>query len=84
MDIVTANAGVSPEAVLALLETTAAAVPGVAASPAPEAVLAKFTAASLTFELRLWTSDLPQIALLRSRLAIALNKALTDAGIPVV
>lgn len=83
IDIATANAGVDPRKVIALLEATAAARAETSSIPPPEAVLAKVAAAALSFELRFWTSDLPNVSRLRSELTVAVNEALAAEGIPV-
>ncbi len=83
LDIATVSAGVDAQKVIALLEATATARPEVSSTPPPEAVLAKFAAASLTFELRVWTADLPNISRLRSDLSIAINDVLAKNGIAV-
>jgi potassium efflux system protein len=81
LEISTAGAGVDPQKVIALLEATATAIPEVSTTPAPEAVLEKFTAAALTFKLRVWTADLPKVRRLRSDLTVALTEALAKNGI---
>jgi potassium efflux system protein len=81
IDIVTANAGVDPRKVIILLEAAAAARPEVSSIPPPEAVLSKFAAASLSFELRVWTSDLPNAGRLRSELTVSVNEALAAGEI---
>jgi len=83
MQISTANAGVDPQKVVALLEATATANPEVSTTPPPEAVLEQFAAASLTFKLRLWTADPLKIRRLRSDLSIAISGALAKEGIGV-
>ncbi len=51
-------------------------------TPPPEAVLDSFTAAALTFKLRVWTADLSKIGRLRSDLSVAISEALAN-GIAV-
>lgn len=83
LDVVTVSAEVDPQKVIALLETTATARPEVSTIPPPEAVLTKFAAASLTFELHAWTADIANISRLRSDLSIAINETLSKNGIGV-
>lgn len=81
LDVITVNAGVEPQKVIALLEATATARPEVSTIPPPEAVLTKFAAASLTFELHIWTANITNLARLRSDLSIAITEALAKNGI---
>jgi potassium efflux system protein len=81
LGIATVAPGVDPQQVIALLESTAAARPVISTTPAPEAVLEKFTAATLNFRLRVWTTDLPNIERLRSDLTVSISEALAKVGI---
>lgn len=83
LQISTANAGVDPQKVVALLEATVTALPEVSTKPPPEAVLDQFTAASLIFKLRVWTADPSKVRRLRSDLSIAITEALAKNGIPI-
>lgn len=81
LELATVAPGVDPQQVIALLESTASARPVISTSPPPEAVLEKFTAATLNFRLRVWTTDLPNIERLRSDLTVSISGALAKAGI---
>jgi potassium efflux system protein len=81
LGIATVAPGIEPQQVIALLENTASVRPVISTAPAPEAVLDKFTAATLNFRLRVWTTDLPNIERLRSDLTVAISEALAKAGI---
>jgi small-conductance mechanosensitive channel len=51
--------------------------------PAPVALFKGFGDSALNFELRLWTVDVPQVAILRSAVTVAVNNALNAAGIEI-
>jgi small-conductance mechanosensitive channel len=74
--------GTDPGRVLELWSRTAAADPRVAKDPPPRALLTGFGAA-LTFDLHAWVTDFDEWTQTRSDLAVAINAALTDAGIAV-
>lgn len=75
--------GSDPEQILTLLRGVASGHPLVLDHPPPVALLTAFGDTALTFELRCWTDRFEQWAFIRSELAIALNKAMTEAGIAV-
>jgi small-conductance mechanosensitive channel len=82
---VAVNLGTDPQRVIDLLVAAASAHGQVEAFPPPEAVIVSFTPGAMNFELRAWTGQHADAdwTRLRSDLAIAVNRALTDAGIPL-
>jgi potassium efflux system protein len=75
--------GTDPERVVSLLTETAASVSGVLASPAPMALFQGFGDSALNFELRAWTDHFEQWLVIRSNLAVAVNKRLKAEGIEI-
>ena len=73
--------GSDPEAVMQLLLKVATDHPHVLSDPAPAVPFMGFGASSLDFEVRAWTLD--DIVALKSDLAVAMNRALADAGIEI-
>jgi potassium efflux system protein len=82
---VTVNAayGTDPARVLALLEATARATPGIASQPAPFAQLAGYGDSALNFVVRAWTQDIGTWGTLRSSLLVRILDAMKAAGIEV-
>lgn len=72
-----------PRQVIALWAKVTAVHPKVAEEPPPRAVLMNLGADSLKFEFRAWTSEFETWSATRSDLAIAMNAALSGAGITV-
>ncbi len=76
--------GTDPERVLTLLLEAARGVPRVLASPAPVAVFVGFGESSLDFIVRGWSDEGFENKLdVTSLLALAVHRALTDAGIAI-
>ncbi|HVR50502.1 MAG TPA: mechanosensitive ion channel domain-containing protein [Pseudorhodoferax sp.] len=75
--------GCDPAQVLALLEATARATPGVAEQPAPAAQLTGYGDSALNFVLRAWTLDAGSWGALRSALLTRTLAALQQAGIDI-
>ncbi|MBV9488684.1 MAG: mechanosensitive ion channel [Verrucomicrobia bacterium] len=75
--------GADPSRVAELLKTTAAAQPGVANAPLPQAHVVSFSAGAVTFQLRAWTDHHEDWAQLRSDLAVAVQGALARENIAV-
>ncbi|MBS0455627.1 MAG: mechanosensitive ion channel [Proteobacteria bacterium] len=80
---VTAAYGTDPAQVLALLEATARATPGVAERPAPFAQLVGYGDSALNFVLRAWTQDGSTWGALRSELLGRTLVAMEAAGIAI-
>lgn len=80
---VSAAYGSDPAQVLALLEATARATPGIAAQPAPFAQLTGYGDSALNFVLRAWTADAGTWGTLRSDLYARTLAAMQAAGIPI-
>jgi small-conductance mechanosensitive channel len=74
--------GGDPAQVLALLHDVAARDERVAAVPPPEALFVQLGRESLDFELRIWTEDAAW-ARVRSDLAVATERALREAHVPL-
>lgn len=76
--------GTDPERVLALLLETARGVPRLLASPVPLAFFVGFGESSLDFIVRAWTDEgFENKTGVTSLLALAIHRALTEAGIPI-
>jgi potassium-dependent mechanosensitive channel len=75
--------GADPQRVAELLKTTAAAHPGVAKEPLPQAYVVNFSAGALTFQLRAWIDRYEDLAQLRSDLSVAVNDALARDKIAI-
>ena len=73
--------GTDPSRVIALLEGLARKHPDVLEAPEPQALFMGFGESSLDFQLRSWTNRVDQTFSFRSELAVAVNAALTEAGI---
>ncbi|MFG6430156.1 mechanosensitive ion channel family protein [Roseateles sp. LYH14W] len=69
--------------VLPMLQAAAREVPGVAAEPAPAALLKGYGDSSLNVVLRVWTQDYDRWVVIRSELLTRVLAALADAGIQV-
>ena len=80
---VSAAYGSDPAQVLALLEATARATPGIAAQPAPFAQLTGYGDSALNFVLRAWTLDAGTWGALRSDLLARTLAAMQAAGIAI-
>lgn len=80
---VSAAYGSDPAQVLALLEATARATPGIAATPAPFAQLSGCGDSALDFVLRAWAPDAGQWGSLRSELLARTLAAMQAAGIEI-
>jgi small-conductance mechanosensitive channel len=75
--------GSDPAGVLDLLRAAAATHPRVLAAPAPAALFTGFGDSSLDFVLRVWTDSFAIQQQVRSDIAIAVHRALNDAGITI-
>jgi len=75
--------GTDPERVLALLVGVARAHPHVLAEPAPQALFLSFGESSLDFEMRAWTALFENWVVMQSELTVAVNRALSEAGIEI-
>jgi small-conductance mechanosensitive channel len=75
--------GCDPAQVLALLEDTARAMPGIAEQPAPSAQMTGYGDSALNFVLRAWTHDIGAWGSLRSDLFARVLAAMQDAGIEI-
>lgn len=78
---VTTVSGVEPQRVMNLLEQAAASHRAICKSPAPRAVLAKFTPDACFFELRVWTLEIRNMEHLKSDLTLAVREMLAKNGI---
>jgi potassium efflux system protein len=74
--------GTDASRVIALLVDVARQVPAIMSDPAPDALFIGFGDSALNFELRVWTTQ-RRWARVRSDLAVALQRALAEAGIVV-
>ncbi|RYF79363.1 MAG: mechanosensitive ion channel [Comamonadaceae bacterium] len=72
-----------PAQVLALLEATARATPGVAVKPAPFAQIAGYGDSAVNFVLRAWTLDIGNWGALRSDMLARTLTAMQAAGIEI-
>lgn len=75
--------GTDPEEVLAMLRRIAGGHPFVLEQPAPVALFTGFGDNALTFQLFCWTDRFDRWGGTRSELAVAINKALAEAGIEI-
>ena len=75
--------GTDPEKVMEILDRVARENPEVLADPAPEILFRAFGNSSLDFELRAWTESERGWNPVRSDLAVAINRALAEAGITI-
>jgi small-conductance mechanosensitive channel len=75
--------GSDPERVIAVLLEAARAHPRVLAEPAPSAVLMGFGESSCDFQLFAWTDSFDDWVQTRSELAVAVSRALHEAGIEI-
>jgi small-conductance mechanosensitive channel len=73
--------GTDPERVLELMRSVAGANPRIVEEPPPAALFMGFGPTTLDFQLRAWTDRFEDWVVIRSELAIALNRALSAAGI---
>jgi small-conductance mechanosensitive channel len=80
---VSAAYGSDPAQVLALLEATARATPGIAEQPAPFAQMTGYGDSALNFVLRAWTHDIGAWGSLRSDLFARTLAAMQAAGIEI-
>lgn len=75
--------GTPAERVIELLTEVAKADPEVLQDPAPYALFTGFGDSSLDFELRYWSDSPDALTLVRSGLAVTIQRALAEAGIEV-
>ncbi len=73
----------SPPAVLELLRRVADQQAGIVKYPPPLPLFTGFTDSALAFELRAWTDRIETWSAVRSDLAVALERALREAGIEI-
>jgi potassium efflux system protein len=72
--------GVAPQAVIELLEKTAREHAAVLVTPAPKTLFVGYGDSSINFELRAWTDQSANWAVIRSELAVAVYDAVYAAG----
>jgi small-conductance mechanosensitive channel len=76
--------GTDPAKVVQLLEDVARTHTELVAQPPPQALFLGFGESALNFSLRVWTdSEYDRTQAIRSELAIAVERVLQDAGIPI-
>ena len=75
--------GSDPKAVLKILETVAARIPGITRNPAPTVVFSGFGQNALEFSVRAWTDNYDDAVFVRSAMAVAIHDALREAGIEI-
>ncbi|HEX8279729.1 MAG TPA: mechanosensitive ion channel domain-containing protein, partial [Chthoniobacterales bacterium] len=75
--------GTDPQRVIDLLTQTAAAQSSVSQQPPPEAFLKEFAPDALHFDLGFWTDEVVRWPRIQSEVAVAVNRALRDARIPI-
>ncbi|HQR72373.1 MAG TPA: mechanosensitive ion channel [Burkholderiaceae bacterium] len=75
--------GADPKRTAELLVAIAGSVEGVAATPAPAAIMTGLVNGELQFNLRAWTNDRADWVLVRSELAMKVRDGLAAAGIEV-
>jgi small-conductance mechanosensitive channel len=75
--------GTDPETVIELLQKLALQDEKVLPDPAPYALFTEHGESSLDFILRFWTSEFDDWLFIRSRVNMAINRALTEAGIEI-
>ncbi|UCF37651.1 MAG: mechanosensitive ion channel family protein [Acidobacteriota bacterium] len=75
--------GTDPERVISLLLEVAKAHPMVLSHPEPAALFMGFGESSLDFSLRAWVGTFDVAFVVRSELAVAVNKALAEANIEI-
>ena len=80
---VSVDASAATDQVIELLTSVARATQDVLSTPAPEALLARFTPDAMHFELRAWTDRAEDWARVRSDLSLAITRALAQANIAV-
>jgi small-conductance mechanosensitive channel len=74
------NYGAAPQAMIELLEKTAQAHAAVIETPPPRALFMGYGDSSINFELRAWTAQFANWAVIRSELASAVYDAVRAAG----
>ena len=80
---VTVARGSAPQQVIEILKRVAVDQPGIAKEPAPQAYVANFGAAAVSFNLRAWTDRYQDWIQVRSDLSVAVDEALARAKIAV-
>lgn len=75
--------GSDPAQISALLEQAAVTTPGIASAPAVQVLFTGFGASSLDFQVRAWTSDVDNLARIRSDLHARIHHVLTEAGVEI-
>jgi small-conductance mechanosensitive channel len=75
--------GTDPERVIALLEDVARAHPDVLDEPPPQVLFTGFGESSLDFELYAWSAAFETTRSTQSQLAVAVYRALAEAGIEI-
>lgn len=75
--------GTPPDEVIQLLERVAKAVPGVLPDPEPFALFTDFGESSLDFRLFAWAATFDDSLRMKSRLAVAAERALREAGFEI-
>jgi potassium-dependent mechanosensitive channel len=80
---VTVARGAAPQRVIEVLNRVAANQPGITKEPAPRAYVVSFGAATVSYNLRVWTDQYEDWIEVRSRLAVAVDEALNREKIAV-
>jgi small-conductance mechanosensitive channel len=75
--------GSDPEQVIALLLDVAHSHPEIMSDPEPSALFLRFGDSSLDFQLRAWTGRSEAWREISSQIAVAINRALAEAGITI-
>jgi len=83
LPVTIASAGIEPKKIMDMMIEIASAHPLVTKEPPPTALLSKFGATSMDFELRAWTERFEVAEQVRSDLAVAINSRLGEEKIDV-
>ncbi len=75
--------GTDPDRVIEALGSALAGQPGLLEEPAAQVIFNGFGDNSLDFELRAWVADNDDFVAIRSAVALAMNRALNEAGIEI-
>ena len=80
---VTVARGTAPQQVIEVLKRVAINQPGITKEPAPQAYVASFGPAAVSFHLRAWTDRYEDWVQVRSNLAVAVDEALNRENIAI-
>jgi potassium efflux system protein len=75
--------GTDPDKVIEVLQLALVDQDGILKEPAAQIIFNGFGDSSLDFALRAWAADNDNVVSLRSKIALAMNRALTDNGIEI-